>query len=410
VTATTRPPGWHRHPTAKLRQDPSERLRAVLELPDDPASCTALLEAAADPSLNVARAALHRLAQLGAADEARELRRRLLSVDLGIVPAYAAVLRALGDREAAAVARRGLRDRSLPVRLAAAIAQRELADPASASALRLASTDSVAGVRRVALEALGRLGRSSESEAACVAALSDPDTEVRAAAVRALAGTAKDLDARLEPVLCDRAPRVRREVARLSGRLSDRHVGVVIRDAAADVRAEALWALVRRPRRTLVDAIAAAASDPEWHVRRAACRALGAARDERASPRLLRSLLDSHPTVRAAAARALSEIFGERLVDLLAEAVGDAGDAALRKAIVYRLADAGGKVATMRIAELGGDESLDVRAAVAHALAEISANEAVAVTVLHRLARDESADVRAAAETALHRLRESDAD
>jgi HEAT repeat protein len=374
----------------------------MLDLPEDATSCEALLAATEDPSLDVARKALARLARLGGEQEAESLRARLLEVDLGLVPDFAATLRALGDGDAAAVARRGLADPSPTVRIAAALALRELRDPDSAPALRRAARDPVAGVRRFALEALGNLGRGAENGTTCVHALKDPDPEVRAAAVRMLGKIAAHPDARLRSASDDPAPSVRRELARLSSRLGDALVrSLVVEDPDADVRAAALWRLVDAPRASLFGACLAGADDPEWRVRWAAVRALGAVRDERGKKRLLSSLLDRHEKVRAAAARALGEIFGPRLADALASELSTP-DPALRRALVYRLAEIGTEDAIASILEREIDESPEVREALAHALAETDASSAI--PALERLAGDTDMDVRAAAQTALHRL------
>ena len=383
--------------------DPSARLQAVNDLPQEPVSCVALLEAASDPSLDVARAALARLSKLGGEREAAALRARLLSVDLGVVPAYATTLRVLADLEAAGVARRGLTDPSPTVRIAAALALRELRDPASRRGLLLAVGDPISGVRRFALDAVAQLGPDLETEDVCGAALHDPDAEVRAAAVRALAHVASDAEGRLADVRDDPAPRVRHELARLSPRLGDALVrSIVLGDSDPDVRAEAVWRLVATPRPSLLDTERAAADDPDWHVRWAACRALGATRDERARDRLVSSLVDPHETVRAAAARALAEIFGERLVAILAGELGRP-EPAVRRALVYRLAELGGAAAVASIAALAGDASPEVREAVVHGLAQT--HTVGSVPVLERLTQDENRDVRAVAGAALDRMR-----
>jgi HEAT repeat protein len=313
----------------------------VNELPEDVASCADLLGAAADPSLHVARAALRRLTRLGGEREAAVLRERLLSVDLGLVPAYARALRALGDGGAAAVARRGLEDASPRVRIASALALRELADPRSAPALRAPGSDPVAGVRRSSVRALGRVEADAETETVCATTLRDRDGDVGAATVRALAEISAELDAGLGPALDDPVREVRREVAPLAARLDPRLIRRLAQDEDADVRSETLWALADSPREGLRDVFSAALEDGAWKVRRAAGRAPGALGDTAAVEDLPRALADSHATVRAAAARALQEILGERLAEELCAQLARA-DAAVRTAPVCRLAEHGG--------------------------------------------------------------------
>jgi hypothetical protein len=92
------------------RLDPSERLRRVRSLPSDDASCAPLLEAVADVSLDVARAALRRLTPLAGQAEIDALRSQMLELDIGIVGDLAATLRQLGDAEASRVAVAALQD------------------------------------------------------------------------------------------------------------------------------------------------------------------------------------------------------------------------------------------------------------------------------------------------------------
>ncbi|MEX0674750.1 MAG: HEAT repeat domain-containing protein, partial [Gaiellaceae bacterium] len=201
------------------KRGPSERLRDVRALPADRSACPALLAAAGDPSPDVARAALERLARLGGAEEAARLRAGLIDADLGLVPDVARTLRALGDERAAAVALAALREPRLSKRLAAATALRELVDPRARDALLGALRDPIAGVRRLAAGGLARLGEDELTERALARLLDDTDAWVRAAAVEALAAVAADPDLRLEPALADPEPSVRRVLARLAGRL-----------------------------------------------------------------------------------------------------------------------------------------------------------------------------------------------
>jgi HEAT repeat protein len=381
--------------------DPIEQLRAVYQLANEPASCAALLEAARSPSNEVARVALRRLRALGGQHEAAILRERLFDVDLGLVGAYAETLQALGDEEAAGIARGVLKDASSTKRLAAAIALRELKDERSRAALLTALADPIAGVRHEAAEALGRLAPDPKSEEQVAELLDDRDAEVRAAVVRTLVRTASDLEDRLRPTVFDPEPRVRRELARASARLREQTVRMLVGDASADVRADVMWALVERPRPELVAVEIGALSDPAWPVRRAAARALGVVGAAVACDPLLQTILDPHPTVRAAGLRALREILGDRLVDRLGGEL-DRSEAPLRRALVYALAETRDARAARWIAPLDRDPDPFVRVAVVHALKTLRAGDWRRIVA--RLADDVEPHVHHAAETALGEL------
>ena len=380
----------------RRKPDPTARLKSVLALPDTAESLPELVRVALDPSPDVARAALRLLASRGGPAEASALRGHMLRVDLAVVPACATTLRLLGDRSAVEVACEGLRNESPTVRTAAALALRELRDDRAAPALRDALEDDQAGVRRPALAALAALRPSAENEAACARLLDDRDEGVRIASVKAVSVIGSDAEGRLRSILADESARVRRELARGCATFDPEFIGRLLTDRDADVRAEAAWALVANPRRALVSLLISTLDDPSWHVRRAACRALGAAGDVRARAGLVSRLLDPRDIVHDTAVWALSDIFGDRLWRVLVDDL-DSADAALRRALVYVLADKGDERAAGAVAELERDPSPDVRIAVAHTL-PILLPQAYA-PVLERLARDPDPDVRHAAST-----------
>jgi HEAT repeat protein len=134
-----------------------------------------------------------------------------------------------------------------------------------------------------------------------------------------------------------------------------------------------------------------------WQVRRAACRALGAAHAESSTSALVKSLLDPHATVRAAALRALREIHGVRAAYALADRLPDANDA-LRPALLYAVARIDGVAAAeaIRAHVLADDPAANVRIAVCQV-----SDPFRATTMLERLAEDRDAGVRNAA---LHAL------
>lgn len=296
----------------RRRPDATARLEALIGLPREPSSCASLLEAAEDPYLQVARAALARLAELGGPEEARVLRERLLDADLALIPAIATTLRALRDERIVELAREGLRDEVLSRRLAAALTLRELADDATSPALVSALRDPIAAVRRSALDALAALSPSCAGENECARMLSDHDSSVRAAAVRALLRLSREPQRHLRGRLTDAGKNVRLELARACAVLDDEMVHALMDDIEPDVREHVAWALVEAPRETLVPSLVAALADPDWSVRRAAARALGAAGEASAATPLIDALVDAHALVRAAALRSLQDLFGRR--------------------------------------------------------------------------------------------------
>ena len=163
--------------------DPSERLRTVR----GSRSSSRIVGALEDPSPEVARAAIMRLVELDGPRAAGVLRERLLIADLQVVGDVAAALRALGDTAAVGVAVGGLSDESYTRRLAGSRALGVLGDPRARDPLRRALRDEIAGVRMAAFEALGTLEPDEGTAPACLLLLTDPNSQVRVAAVRTVA-------------------------------------------------------------------------------------------------------------------------------------------------------------------------------------------------------------------------------
>jgi HEAT repeat protein len=194
------------------RRDP-ERLRWVLSLPSEHTSCAPLLAAVGDVSLDVARAALHRLAPLAGPPEIDALRSQMLELDIGIVGDVAAALRELGDAVTSGVAVAALQDESGFKRQKAAVALRELRDPKTRAPLHAALDDREAAVRRSSVEALGRLVPNPDTSAVLKPMLHDRDPFVRATTVTALAGVDELAAASLRPAVVDPHASVRRAAA-----------------------------------------------------------------------------------------------------------------------------------------------------------------------------------------------------
>lgn len=377
--------------------DPAARLRAVLALPRDPSSVPALLAALEDVSLDVARAALRRLVPLAGPAEIAALRKRLLDLDIGLVGDVAVALRELGDAGASRAAAAALGARSSSRRQKAALALRELRDPASRGVLVTALGDDAAPVRRLAVEALGRLPAEPETLAACRRVLADQDASVRAAAVRVLAATGPAGQDPLGRLAADPVGSVRAALASVACALDAETAERLLADADADVRVAALAALARCPDAVPVHALLERLRDESWHVRRAACDAVAAAGGREAEEALVAGLVDSRLAVRGRALVALERLCGERLDGVLESALPDASDV-LRRALVEIL---GRRRQTAAVLRYVGDPSPDVRIAVAHALAASRASGARAA--LRYLREDDVVAVRNAAAVALER-------
>jgi HEAT repeat protein len=165
------------------RLDVTERLEAI----GASRSHAELIQALDDPSPEVARVAVARLAELGTTDAAQWLRDRLLSSSLSMVADIARALRRSGDPIVVDVAIAGLREQRYTRRLAAARALAAIADRRAVDALRAALHDPIAGVRVAVLEALGQFGLSETTATESAPLLADPECHVRRTAVRAIA-------------------------------------------------------------------------------------------------------------------------------------------------------------------------------------------------------------------------------
>ncbi|MFE6161645.1 fumarate reductase/succinate dehydrogenase flavoprotein subunit [Streptomyces sp. NPDC056486] len=220
-----------------------------------------------------------------------------------------------------------LADPDAGVRGAAAASLRELVEvlvpePDLSRGLHDALGQEDALVRATALDVLRalRLGGAT----AYALALTDPDIEVRIAAVRALVSVgALDAVARAR---VDPAREVRVTVAR--GLDTPAALAPLLHDTDILVRAAALTALASAGcpapyGSTAVEALAA----PSWQVRTGAATALGAAEPRLAVPALAKALGDTNADVRKAAVLALLEHSG------------DSGDPAARAALATAVLD-----------------------------------------------------------------------
>jgi HEAT repeat protein len=372
----------------------AQRLRAVRALPLSPDGATALLAASEDASVEVATAALRRLARCGAAGHAAALRERLFMCDLALVGEHGRALRALGGGDPDGVFSRALADERYEPRLRAAVALEILAEPTAADALRAATRDPVAGVRRAALDALRALGHDASSADAARAALADRDTYVRAAGVRALAGTspARSLEADLARLARDREPVVRVEVARLLPRLELETGARLLTDSDPEVRLAAL-ATARAAHRLLV--AHALLADALARVRQAAARSLARLGEPTTAGALVAALGDADTFVRHAARGALVDVLGPAgAASALGDELAQRGPRR-RRAALNALAALDVPVDVAALWPLVDDPSIDVRLALVRLAAATGERE-----LLDALRADPHEAVRDAAERA----------
>lgn len=293
---------------AEKRSDATARLTAVLDAPEDRTSLPQLLSAAGDPTPEVARAALKRLAKLGTPAEAPALRELLFAGDLSLTRDIARTLRALDDG-ATVDARLGAPEHPDYKHRIAALHMLELfADPSTADKVRAALRDPVGGVRAAALGALGRVGLELATARACAALLGDELPYVRIAAVHALASLPQAGEL-LRIATTDSDRQVRCELAGHSHMLGADAARALINDCDPHVREAAVRAAgiveLSDLRRSLTDG-------PRSDVRLAAAQVLGRLGDQRAVAALITALADPAALVVAASLHALEQLLPGR--------------------------------------------------------------------------------------------------
>jgi HEAT repeat protein len=201
-----------------------------------------------------------------------------------------------------------------------------------------AASDPDPGARRVSTEILADALPPGAVEA-LRRALADDDPEVRAAALRGLAGAPDGMAEDMVPLLSDAEPRVRIAAAQAVAAHSEPsalgpRVRPLLEDPDPEVRAAAAGALLPSDDQAgIVLGIMARSPRASW--RRAALSAL--ARAEKEPELLIGALADTDPSVRRQAVAAVGDLDPARSVDPLISALGDP-DAGVRGAAAEALA------------------------------------------------------------------------
>ena len=248
-----------------------------------------------------------------------------------------------GDAAAIQIACRTLNDPKPAIRRLAAQVLAEMGATSATPWLIKALNDPDAEVRAAAIAALDDLG--AKDAAGNLAALpGDPDATVRARALHALPNLQPEvtpaLVSAIETLLRDPDLNVRAQAAVALVKFGEANRGLptldtLLRDPNPNVRCRALGAweeIATTGQRFQVEPIVHALRDESPAVRRAACRALGAAQDESAIDPLLAALNDPDESVRSAAAESLRMFDGAATNRVLAVLQGEdtaARDAAL---------------------------------------------------------------------------------
>ncbi len=370
------------------RGDATARLRAV----QASRSPQELIDSLDDPSPEVVRAAIGRLAELEGPRATDALRARLLDADLSLVADFANALKRIGAPGVVEAATAALGDERYSRRLAAVRTVGALGDRRAVAHLRTKLDDDVAGVRAAALDALAQLGDGTTVGADCARLLTDPVPHVRIAAVRAVARLVTHPGEQLVPAADDEDRLVRLEVAKHVAGLPEPSAQALLADPNLRVREAAAASAGLRQLGALSVLLI---EDPAPDVRRACAHTLGAMSDRRVADVLIPGIEDPDALVRAAVLHALERLLrrdgaASRLCE---ELVCERPER--RRAAVYALARLNTRERVPELSRLADDPDPDVRLALIHS-AEALYDEPQ--PLMRYLAADSDPGVRQAAE------------
>jgi len=213
-------------------------------------------------------------------------------------------------------------------------------------------------VRQTALEALSQVDDATAT-AGIRQALQDPDAEIRAAAIRALAN-------------------------RHDEKAQDEIIRLALKDPDIIVRLSALGylSILPSPAPHVSEQLTSLLKEPNADLRRETVVTLGAMAEIRAVPELLPLLKnDPEPSVRESAAFALGKLSHNdnrsEIEKALSESLKKDKDGSVRAAAAYALGQVGGATAEKRLVEALGSDDAKVRRTAAAALGELKSTRAV---------------------------------
>jgi HEAT repeat protein len=401
-----------------LREDSAPEIRGAaarsLGRIQNRGSVPALSRALADPSPSVRRQAAFALGLVGDSTAGPALLRRLeVETDAGTRASLVAVLGDAGGRPAAPALIRALRAKDPGERRAAALAAKRLRDSTVVDALAAASRDASPDVRWRVAYALGRIG--DRLGASALRRLTDDRSEiVRYHAARAL-GEVGDSTASPRLVALFQHPswRVRTHAAEALGALRARRDArsliPLLRDAHPHVRWQAAISLGLIQDAGSVAALTAALRDSSTGVVQAAASSLLSIQGEAAIPAVAPALDLLPGFLRSGLIESLGPIPGPLALSILTARAADSTDAPLAAgaatALGKRPADRERSIPILRALLASRDFTVACSAAEALGALGDSASVPAISALLRRAGTPEAGDIRSSAATALAALK-----
>jgi HEAT repeat protein len=318
----------------------------------------------------------------------------------------ATALGRLGDRRAVGhLLDHLLTDPAPFVRVRIACTLGEFGGPEVIERLVRALGDSAWWVRMRSVEALEQIG--SVAEGPLLAALDDPDSEIRQRAAVSLERLG--VPARLIRMLesGERVAEASQTLIRFATAGTRELIAELLVHPSSQVREMVVAAIRQTGRRDLgAELVQAASGDPEPALRVLAFDTLRALRLGQAVPTALTAVSDPDPRVRAAAIRLIGELGGTEMIELLRAHTADP-EPAVRAAAAHALGALGAMAAQPDLLRLMGDPHPAVREAAVMGAGEAGLRPLVPALV--ELLGDNEESVRRAAARALGTLRDRSA-
>ena len=379
----------------------SEAARALADH-DGPAVTQGLLCALDDEDEYVRRAATSAVASRSGADVTSGLLRKLADPDDWVRQIAG---KALADRDDSRVTDfllRYSRRRNAGVNVVAALAARD--DPRVTSRLVSLLRHPSSAVRAAAVKAIANRNDADVAEG-LLAGLHDADVTVAASAAQALAQwSGPEVTASLLNVVNDPRREVRVAAVKALANRDDQAATQGLIESTTDddflVQVTAIRGLAGRDTPEITAAILGLIDDPGYVVRFDAVEALTGRHTPAVVAAMLGRLADSEGSIRSKARAALAELPDSSVTDALLGLLNDADQPTVRVAAAKALSGRGGpEVTTALLSLLNDADQPGVRAAVAEALSGRAGPEVT--TVLLSLLNDQDYTVRLAAARAL---------